>query len=298
MLILGARGNLGSELLGVLADYEVIAKGHDELDVTDFGRLEGFVRDLRPEVLINCAAWTDVDGCERDPRRAFLVNAIGARNAALSARKVGAKLVYISTDYVFDGTKEEPYVEFDPPRPINTYGMSKLLGEQYVKEQHPEHFILRTAWLYGRRGKSFPRTILSILRQRDELKVVDDQRGTPTWARDLARQIKDLIGTEAYGLYHASSEGSCTWFEFARELLGLWGSKEEERGDGTVIFRIEGRAIRLEPVKTEEFPRPAKRPKNSVLENFLLKVQGLNMMPNWRESLRRFVEEIKEGGFS
>lgn len=297
VLVLGAKGNLGTELLEVLADYEVVAKGHEELDVTDFSRLEGFVRDLRPEALINCAAWTDVDGCESDPRRAFLVNAIGARNVALSARKVGAKLVYISTDYVFDGTKEGPYVEFDPPRPINAYGMSKLLGERFVKEQHPESFILRTAWLYGRKGKNFPRAILSLLQQRDELRVVNDQKGTPTWARDLARQIKDLINTEAYGLYHASSEGSCTWFEFARELLGLLGNKEEEGADGTVVFRIKGKAVRLKPVKTEEFPRPAKRPRNSVLENFLLKVQGLNVMPDWRKSLGRFVEEIKEGGF-
>lgn len=294
ILVLGARGILGTELVRVLGGrHEVIPRAHGEVDICDLGRLEGEAKALRPEAIVNAAAWTDVDGCEGDPQRAYLVNAIGARNVAIAARAVGAKLVHISTDYVFDGEKEGPYLEDDPPRPLNVYGRSKLLGEVLVREQHPEHFILRTSWLYGATGKNFPLTILSLAQEREVIRVVDDQRGTPTWARDLARQVLGLLETEAYGLYHASSEGSATWFEFARELLALWADDREDYPDGSVSYRLGGRRVRLVPIRTEEFPRPARRPKNSVLENFLLKVQGLNRMPPWQDSLKTFVEELK-----
>lgn len=293
ILVLGAKGILGTELVRILGErHEVIPRGHEALDICDLPRLKAEARALRPEVIINAAAWTDVDGCEADPQRAYLVNALGARNAAITARAVGAKLVHISTDYVFDGQKQGPYVEDDPPCPLNVYGRSKLLGEFFVREQHPEHFILRTAWLYGEKGRNFPLTILSLARERDEIRVVDDQRGTPTWARDLARQVLMLLETEAYGLYHASSEGSATWFEFAKELFGLLAKERQEQPDRSVTFWLWGRSVRLVPVKTEEFPRPAKRPRNSVLENFLLKAQGLNRMPPWEDSLKRFVEEL------
>jgi|Deesub1362A_J573_1020465.scaffolds.fasta_scaffold00470_5 dTDP-4-dehydrorhamnose reductase len=278
VLITGATGQLGSELYAALAgDFEVIPTTRKELDVTDVTTVRSFVMANEPDVVIHPAAYTDVDGCENNKEKAFLVNAVGARNMAIAARQVGAKLVYISTDYVFDGKKQDPYVEYDPPNPLNIYGWSKLVGEWMVKEQNPRTFILRVAWLYGPRGKNFVKTMLALAREKEELYVVNDQRGTPTFAGDVARQIKALIETDCYGLYHCTSQGSCTWYEFAKE-----------------VFRLAGISIRVIPVTSAEFPRPAKRPTNSVLENFMLKVQGLDIMPRWEESLEAQIQRIKE----
>ena len=196
---------------------------------------------------------------------------------AIAAREVGAKLVHISTDYVFDGSKDGPYVEYDPPHPLNVYGWSKLMGEQMVREQNPRSFILRVAWLYSSSRKNFVKTMLRLAKEREEIRVVSDQRGTPTFVGDVAQQIKLLIETDYYGLYHCTSQGSCTRYEFAKE-----------------IFRLAGVPVKVVPVTSAEFPTPARRPPHSVLENFLLKVQGLDIMPHWKESLAAQIQRIKE----
>jgi dTDP-4-dehydrorhamnose reductase len=213
--------------------------------------------------------------------------------------EVEAKLIHISTDYVFDGTKLTPYVEYDPPRPLNVYGESKLLGEQFVKEQTHKFFIVRTAWLYGKGGKNFVKTMLQLARERKELRVVSDQRGTPTCAEDLARQMGKLIQTELYGTYHCTSQGSCTWYEFALAIFKYAGyeAKVDPTGSAHLIPNPDSlvpstqdlKPIIVKPVTSEEFPRPANRPANSVLENFMLKVQGLDIMPHWEESLAKFL---------
>jgi dTDP-4-dehydrorhamnose reductase len=275
ILIFGAGGQLGSELCRVLGHHDLTPFSHKEADVTDLDAVLKLAERVRPDVIVNSAAYTDVDSCESARDKAVLVNAIGARNVAVAARTAGAKLVHISTDYVFDGKKDEPYVEYDPPNPVNVYGWSKLLGERMVMEQNPDSFILRVAWLYGPAGRNFVKTMLSLVRTRDEVRVVNDQHGTPTFAGDVASQADLLIGTESYGLYHCTSQGSCTWYEFARE-----------------IFRLLDMDVKVVPVSSAEFPRPARRPANSVLDNMLLRIQGMDIMPHWRESLREHIREV------
>ena len=298
VLITGATGQLGSELCSVLADgFEVIPATRKEFDITDLAATRAFIQAKEPDIVIHPAAYTDVDGCETNKEKAFLVNAVGARNVAIAAREVGAKLVYISTDYVFDGKKQMPYVEYDPPNPLNAYGWSKLVGEWMVREQNPRTFILRVAWLYGPRGRNFVKTMLTLAREKGELRVVNDQRGTPTFAGDVARQIKALIETDCYGLYHCTSQGSCTRYEFALAIFKHAGYKAKANTDGSVrlIPNAEGlKPFTLKPVTSDEFPTPARRPVNSVLENFMLKVQGLDIMPHWEESLAAHIQQIKE----
>lgn len=278
VLVIGAGGQLGSEVVRVLqSEHEVISATRNEADITNLPQLLLLVERISPQVIVNAAAYTDVDGCEGNREKAFLVNALGARNVAVAAREVGAKLVHISTDYVFDGCKGTPYLEYDPPNPLNVYGLSKLLGEQMVREQNPRSFILRVAWLYGSRGKNFVKTILRLAQEREEIRVVNDQRGTPTFVGDVAHEIKVLIETDCYGLYHCTSQGSCTRYEFAREIL-----------------RLAGIPARVVPVTSAEFPTSARRPADSTLENFLLKVQGLDVMPHWEESLASQIGKIKE----
>jgi len=295
---MGAAGQLGSEVVEVLrGDHEVVGVTRTDADITDLSQVMTLVEEVSPQVIVNAAAYTNVDGCEREKGRAFLVNAIGARNVAIAAKEVGAKLVHISTDYVFDGTKDTPYFEYDPPKPINVYGWSKLVGEQMVKEQNPRSFILRVAWLYSARRKNFVKTMLKLAQERDEIRVVNNQRGTPTFAGDVARQIKALIETDCYGLYHCTSQGSCTRYEFALAIFKHAGYKAKANTDGSVrlIPNVEGlKPITLKPVTSDEFPTPARRPANSVLENFMLKVQGLDTMPHWEESLAAHIQQIKE----
>ena len=273
VLITGAAGQLGRALVQELAhrDWEVVATDLAEMDITDRDALWRSLSAHRPEMVINAAAATRVDDLEADPDLALKVNALGPRNLAAACRRLGLKLVHISTDYVFDGTKAGPYVEWDETRPQSVYGVSKLLGETLVREQCPDHFILRTAWLYGLPGPNFITAILARARQGQELKVVDDQRGTPTSALALAPQILALAGTEAFGTYHATCQGEATWYEFARLILERAGLK-----------------VKVRPCTTDEFPRPAPRPANSFLENRMLKLQGLDLMPSWQEAYHRF----------
>ncbi len=275
--ILGASGQLGQECVEFFRKkHRVFSFSRKELDVTDLNSVLRKIKEVSPDIIINTSAYTDVDMCEVYRERAFLVNALGARNVAISSEEVGAKLFHISTDYVFDGRKNGPYREYDVPNPINVYGKSKLLGEEMVSRHCRRFFILRVSWLYSVRGKNFVKTIIKLASERGELKVVDDQMGTPTFCGDVVRQIELLMETESYGVYHSSSQGSCTWYEFAKRILDLCGIS-------AVVV----------PVRSDEFPSKARRPENSVLDNFLLRIQGLDIMPHWEESLGREIGKIK-----
>ncbi|MHB8068983.1 MAG: dTDP-4-dehydrorhamnose reductase [Desulfobaccales bacterium] len=272
-LITGAAGQLGRALVQELAHRqgEAVATDLAEMNITAWDAVWRTLSAHRPQVVINAAAATRVDDLEADPDLAFKVNALGPRNLAVACRRLGIKLVHISTDYVFDGAKTGPYVEWDETRPQSVYGWSKWLGETLVREQCPDHFLVRTAWLYGLPGPNFITAILARARAGQELKVVHDQRGTPTSAQALAPQLLALAATEAFGTYHATCQGEATWYEFARLILERAGLEAQVR-----------------PCKTEEFPRPARRPANSVLENRLLQLEGLDLMPSWQEAFHRF----------
>ena len=278
LLITGAAGQLGQALLreSGLLGLEAVATDVPELDITDPQMVWQELSRQRPEVVINAAAATRVDALEADPDGALRVNSLGPRNLAVACRRLGLKLVHISTDYVFDGAKEGPYMEWDATGPLSVYGLSKLLGERYVREQCPDHFIVRTAWLYGHPGPNFVTAILAKGRSPQpgqDFKVVADQRGAPTSALALAPQLLALAATEAFGTYHASCQGETTWFEFARHILAAAGLETPVR-----------------PCTTAEYPTPARRPANSVLENRLLAVAGLDLMPSWQEAFRQFWE--------
>lgn len=278
ILVTGCRGQLGQELYRQIEarkqareEFHLLATDVDTLDITDAIQVENMVKREKPDVIINTAAYTKVDACETDEQTAFRVNALGARNLAVAAYNIGAKILQVSTDYVFDGTGNTPLREYDPVNPQSVYGKSKALGERLVMTTNPRYFILRTAWLYGE-GSNFVRTILKLATERDELKVVNDQVGTPTSTVDLARCILDLIQTEHYGIYHGTCQGECTWYQFARMILALKGIK-----------------IIVKPVSTEELNLPAKRPAYSVLENFMLDMVGLDRFRRWEEALAEYL---------
>ncbi len=278
LLITGAAGQLGQALVPEARrqGWEATATDLADLDITDSRMVREALNRHRPEVVVNAAAATRVDELESDPDGALRVNALGPRNLAVACRRLGAKLVQLSTDYVFDGTKTGAYVEWDATAPLSVYGRSKLLGEEWVRQQCPDHFIVRTAWLYGVPGPNFVMAILARSRSLgpgEELRVVQDQRGTPTSTLALAPQLLALAATEAFGTYHATCQGETTWYEFAR-----------------LIAATAGLAVRVTPCLTAEFPRPAPRPGNSVLENRLLKVAGLDLMPDWEAAYRQFWE--------
>ena len=276
VLLIGALGMLGRDLQPVLSDrHEVIKRGSKDLDITDPVQTEREIRLLRPEVVINAAAFTDVDGCESQRERAFSVNADGACHVARSCRSAGSRLIHLSTDYVFDGTSRIPYSEEAPPNPMNVYGESKLQGEKAVQEAEGNHLILRTAWLYGKHGKNFVDTILQLSSQQEELRVVDDQRGAPTFTRDLSRAIAQLLDKEVRGILNVTNSGSCTWFEFARKILEM----RKPRND----------RLRLIPISSGELARPAPRPANSVLDcSRFEKLTGSQMRP-WEEALQAYL---------
>jgi dTDP-4-dehydrorhamnose reductase len=312
VLITGSTGQLGSDLVRVLGNnHQIIPATRADFDITNLQATLNFIVDAKPDVILHPAAFTDVDGCESQQDKAFLVNGIGTRNVAIAAQTVDATLFYISTDYVFDGTKTEPYREYDRPNPQTIYGKSKHLGEEFVKEQLNKFFILRIAWLYGQHGNNFVKTMLKLAQEKKELQVVNDQYGTPTWTVDIAQQIKKLLATEAYGTYHCTSEGNCSWYEFALEIFKSAGYQVEVASDGYAHLvstnqqlrtsdqelstkNQEPRTITLTTVTSQQFPRPAKRPANSVLDNYMLRLQGLDIMPNWKEALKKFMEISQE----
>ncbi len=290
IIVTGAKGQLGTELvkmiksgqseLGQLNDFyrdvQVIAADLGDLDICDAQSVYEFVEDARPYAVVNCAAMTDVDGCETNSAQAFKINALGPRNLAVACENVGAKLVQISTDYVFDGCKKSPYVETDSVAPRSVYGASKNLGEQYVKNFSNKWFILRTAWLYGYEGNNFVKTIVKAGREKGFLKVVNDQIGNPTNAVDLAWHICKLLKTNEYGIYHCTGKGECSWFDFACEIVKNFGIDAVVR-----------------PCSTDEFPRPASRPQYSSLKNFMLELTVGDQFRPWQEALKSYSENIQ-----
>jgi len=290
--VIGAAGLLGRALCRAFsADWSVIAVTHADVDICDLPHTKALIGCARPDVVINAAAYTDVDRCESDPERAYSVNAFGARNVAIASRAVTASHVYVSTDYVFDGEKESPYVESDPPDPLNVYGCSKLAGERVVQRNNPRSFIVRTSWLYGDGGGDYVHAILAAAQARRDLAVASDQHGTPTWVDDLAHQIRTLVLSEAFGLYHASSEGSCTRHALTLEILRLAGYAGHPADKGATRFASKSdpaNTFVVRPTRSEETNRPARRPKGAVLENLSLKAQDLNVLPHWRDSLQAF----------
>jgi len=276
VLVTGAAGMLGTELVPLFrCSFDVIPADVAEFDMRDAAATDAFVAAAAPDVIVNCAAYTDVDGAESDPATAFDVNANGAGNLATAGQKVGARLVQLSTDYVFDGTGDTPYAETDEPSPLGVYGRSKLAGERRVAEASKEALIVRTAWLYGHAGPNFIEKMLSLASSGQALRVVDDQVGAPTNVRDLAGAILELIAVEATGVVNATNRGRCTWFEFARRILDEAGLKD----------------VAIEPVTSEEFPRPAPRPAYSVLSLARLVSLTGKEPRSWQDAVAEYVAE-------
>lgn len=270
--VFGASGLLGQALVRELAGEQLAALSSADADVRDPTRVQEVVRASRPEWIILAAAYTDVDGCESNRDRALAVNCEGAVHVAQAAREIGARLLFVSTDYVFDGTKRSPYETTDPRNPINVYGESKAWAEERLTEILPDVCIARTSWLFGPGGKCFPDTITKLAATRPEISVVNDQRGSPTFTLDLASALAQLCRASARGIVHATNSGNCTWYEFATELL-----------------RLSGMSIVIKPVTTAEFPRPARRPGYSVLSAESLHACGIQM-PAWQDAVRRYLE--------
>jgi dTDP-4-dehydrorhamnose reductase len=279
VLVTGAGGQVGRELQHAFADHEVVAADHGRLDVTEREAVLACVTSTRPDAVVHAAAWTAVDACESDPERALAVNGLATRHVAEAARRVGAHLCYLSTDYVFDGTKPEPYTEWDPPNPQSAYGRSKLAGE-HEADQSPDSTIVRLSWVCGRHGSNMVKTILRLAGEHERLRFVDDQRGHPTFAGDAAPVIRRLVAERRPGRFHVTNQGAVTWYEFARAVLEAAGLDPE----------------RVQPVATADLdpPRPAPRPANSVLDNLALRRSGIALLPHYRASLDRLVAELTD----
>ena len=277
IIVTGCNGQLGrainQEYEGS-TEFRMVNTDVDELDITNIDSVMEFVRDVNPYAIINCAAHTNVDACEEQWDSAYRINAIGPRNLAIAARETGAKIVHVSTDYVFSGDGSRPYVEFDATNPNSAYGTTKLAGEQFVKEFADNYFIIRTAWLYGD-GKNFAKTMLRLAETNEKVRVVGDQFGTPTSARELARAIKHLVPTENYGLFHGTCEGSCSWAEFAAE-----------------IFKMAGLDTEVEAITSAEYSAKANRPAYSVLDNYMLRLTSDYRFADWQDALAEYMETL------
>ena len=277
ILITGSNGMLGHDLIEVLKDkHELLLTTSKTLDITDGDSVMDFIVKSNPDIVINSAAYTDVDGCESNPDLAYNVNGEGVKNLALACREVDCPLVHISTDYVFNGQNDRPWVEDDEIGPISIYGKSKLKGEEHIKEILEKYFIVRTAWLYGVNGRNFPRTMLELAQNHSEITVVYDEVGTPTYTPDLAKGISELIETDYYGTYHLTNSGNCSWCEFAR-----------------YIFEVADVDVNVIPVTASEFARPAPRPSYSVLENRNWVENGFEPLRNYKEAIKEYIELIK-----
>src|SRR5690554_3315345 len=282
ILIVGSQGQLGSDMLeqSINSGYEVTGYDFTQIDITSKDNTLSLVSRIKPDIIINCSAFTAVDDCESKVNEAFAVNATGPQNLALAAQQNGSLLVHISTDYVFDGEKESPYTENDICNPKSVYGKSKLEGEQRIQSICKKHQIFRIAWLYGTKGKNFVKSIRNAAlvksKQNETLRVVNDQIGTPTYTVEVCHQILNTINHPLYGVFHCTCEGFCSWYDFA-----------------SVIIRASDIRVNLEPCTTEEFPRPAPRPHNSVLENSRLKKHGINITSCWEKGFEKFLNEEK-----
>lgn len=284
VLVTGARGQLGTDVVTLFGagGHDVIPCGRKELDITDMDQCQRVMREHSPDAVIHCAAYTAVDTAETDIDKAYLINAVGTGNIALAAEKVGAKLVYISTDYVFSGQTAQPYHEYDNTDPYSIYGKSKRAGETLIQSLCSRWFIVRTSWMFGLHGNNFVKTMLRLGQEKSLVQVVNDQTGAPTYTVDLARFLINVTESEKFGIYHVSNCGTCTWYEFARAIF-------EEAHE--LLDWIPSAA--LEPCLTEQFPRPAPRPAYSVMEHLSIRTNGFDDLQHWREGLREFLLALK-----
>jgi dTDP-4-dehydrorhamnose reductase len=275
VLVTGAGGQLGHDVVSAFRGHEVAGLTRTDLDVVDRDAVMQAVTTLRPHAIVNCAAWTAVDACESDPDRAFASNALAVRHVAEAARRVGAHVCHISTDYVFDGSKAEPYNEWDEPSPRSVYGASKLAGE---RELDPDATIVRTSWVCGEHGANMVKTILRVAAEREQLAFVDDQRGHPTFTADLADVVRKLVVDRRPGLFHVTNQGAVSWFDFAQAVMTAAGHDP----------------ARVKPIATADLdpPRAAPRPANSVLDNAALRLSGLPPLADFREPLERLVSKL------
>ncbi|OLS37825.1 dTDP-4-dehydrorhamnose reductase [Bacillus sp. MRMR6] len=276
VVVTGAAGQLGQDVLKELERKNHQAYGVDrtQLDITNKIDVESFINEVKPDVILHCAAYTNVDGAEADEENAYEVNAAGTEYLAKAAKQTGAKMLYVSTDYVFDGTATDPYEVDEPTKPLGAYGRTKLAGEQLLQEHLEQFFIVRTAWVFGIHGNNFVKTMVRLGGERGEVGVVHDQVGSPTYTVDLARFMVELMETDKYGIYHATNSGVCSWYDFAVE-----------------IFKQTGMDVKVNPLTTEQFPRPAARPEYSVLSKRKIEEQGLTPLRDWKDALTAYLEQ-------
>jgi len=278
--VIGANGQLGTDVVSAFSKegHDVSVLTHSDIELSDLDSVSKQLKARGADVVVNTAAMHNVDNCEKDPQRAFAVNAVGARNLSLVANDLGAKLIHVSTDYVFDGAKSTPYEESDAPNPLNVYGNSKLAGEYFVRNTAEKHFVVRTSAIYGKSpcrakgGLNFIDLMLKLSKERSEVRVVDSEVVTPTSTSEIASQIVVLSKSDAYGLYHATAEGSCSWYEFAKEIFSLTNTK-----------------ITLKIADPKEFPAKVRRPQYSVLENRSLNRNRINLFKPWQQGLREYL---------
>lgn len=277
VLVTGVKGQLGYDVVKELEKrgYQPIGVDRDEMDLMDNAAIRSVIMNLKPEAIIHCAAHTAVDKAEEEVEVCYQINAESVKVIAECAKELDIKLIYISTDYVFEGTKEGEYTETDIPNPINVYGASKLKGEQYVQDLLEKYYIVRISWVFGVNGNNFIKTMLRLGKQLDELNVINDQVGSPTYTADLAPLLVDMIETEKYGIYHASNEGTCSWYEFAKE-----------------IFKQSGIDVKVNPITTDQYPTKAKRPMNSKMSKEKLQKNSFSLLPTWREALQAYLTLI------
>ena len=277
VLVTGAGGQLGYDVIKELnkRNIDFIGADKEEFDITDFEASRKFITDHMPEAVIHCSAYTAVDKAEDEPELCYLVNAVGTKNIAEICKEIDAKMVYISTDYVFDGTKDGFYEIDDIPNPINVYGNTKLAGEKVVREILEKYFIVRISWVFGINGNNFVKTMLRLGKEHDELNVVADQIGSPTYTVDLATLLVDMIHTNKYGIYHATNEGECSWAEFAEE-----------------IFKVASMDVKVNHISTTEYPTKANRPMNSKMSKISIENNNFNKLSLWNKSLEKYINEI------
>lgn len=278
VLVTGVKGQLGYDVVNELTKRGHVAIGTDieEMDITDAGSVDKVIKESSPDAVIHCAAYTAVDAAEDNVELCRKINADGTQNIANVCKELDIKMIYISTDYVFDGEGERPWEPDDNRTPLNVYGQTKYEGELAVQNTLDKYFIVRIAWVFGVNGKNFIKTMLNLGKTRDSLTVVNDQFGSPTYTYDLARLLVDMIETEKYGIYHATNEGICTWYEFACE-----------------IFRQAGIDVKVSPVLASEYPAKAKRPSNSRMSKEKLTENGFEKLPTWQDALARYLKEIE-----
>lgn len=282
VLVTGVKGQLGYDVMNELASRGIEGVGVDveEMDVTDAKACETVINEVKPDAVIHCAAYTAVDAAEDNLELCRKVNAEGTRNIAKVCKALDTKMMYLGTDYVFNGEGERPWEPDDHREPLNVYGLTKYEGEIAVEQNVRKYFIVRIAWVFGVNGKNFIKTMLRLGKEKGEVSVVDDQIGSPTYTYDLARLLVDMIQTDRYGRYHATNEGSCSWYEFARDIFRQAGMDE----------------VRVTPVDSSGFPAKAKRPKNSRMSKEKLVENGFEKMPPWEDALGRYLKTLKEKG--